>query len=94
MSEYGVDFRNEILISSGCRKEFDEAIDYFEDIEAGLGYDFAVEVYLALKEPQLFQRLANIRRKYPQMFGQQVSIWDLTFRGERKYLYCGCYALA
>ncbi len=32
-----------------AEKEFDEAIDYFEEIERGLGYDFAVEVYLAVE---------------------------------------------
>ena len=25
--------------------EFNEAIDYYEKIETGLGYDFAIEVY-------------------------------------------------
>ena len=29
--------------------EFVQAIDYYEDCEAGLGYDFAVEVYSAIE---------------------------------------------
>lgn len=29
--------------------EFVQAIDYYEECEAGLGYDFAGEVYLAIE---------------------------------------------
>ena len=32
-----------------AEKEFNEAIDYYEDIELGLGYDFALEVLSAIK---------------------------------------------
>lgn len=32
-----------------AEKEFYEAIDYFEEIEIGLGYDFAVEIYAAIE---------------------------------------------
>lgn len=28
-----------------AENEFNEAIDYYEDIEPGLGYDFAIEVH-------------------------------------------------
>lgn len=28
-----------------AEKELNEAIDYYEDIEPGLGYDFALEVH-------------------------------------------------
>ena len=28
-----------------AEKEFNEAIDYYEDIEPGLGYDFALEIH-------------------------------------------------
>ena len=31
-----------------AEKEFLEAIDYYEEREAGLGFDFAVEVYAAI----------------------------------------------
>ena len=30
-----------------AEKEFNEAINYYEDIRPGLGYDFALEVYSA-----------------------------------------------
>ena len=31
-----------------AESEFNEAIDYYEEIEHGLGYDFAGEVYLCI----------------------------------------------
>lgn len=31
-----------------AKKEFNKAIDYYEDIEPGLGYDFALEVYSSI----------------------------------------------
>ena len=32
-----------------AEKEFNEAIDYYEEIEPGLGYDFALEVHSTIK---------------------------------------------
>ena len=32
-----------------AEEEFNKAIDYYEDIEPGLGYDFALEVYSAIQ---------------------------------------------
>jgi len=32
-----------------AEKEFNKAIEYYEDIEPELGYDFSVEVYLAIQ---------------------------------------------
>ncbi len=32
-----------------AEEEFTKAIDYYEDIEPGLGYDFALEVYSAIQ---------------------------------------------
>ena len=32
-----------------AEEEFNRAIDYYEDIEPGLGYDFASEVYSAIR---------------------------------------------
>ena len=32
-----------------AEEEFNKAIDYYEDIEVGLGYDFALEVYSAIQ---------------------------------------------
>jgi len=32
-----------------AEEEFNQAIDYYEDIEPGLGYDFALEVHATIK---------------------------------------------
>ena len=32
-----------------AEEKFNKAIDYYEDIESGLGYDFASEVYSAIR---------------------------------------------
>jgi len=32
-----------------AEEEFLKAVDYYENIESGLGYDFALEVYSAIK---------------------------------------------
>ena len=32
-----------------AEKESNTAIDYYEEIESGLGYDFALEVYLTIR---------------------------------------------
>lgn len=39
-----------------AEKEFVEAIDYFEELEIGLGYDFAVEVYFAIERAVAFPK--------------------------------------
>ena len=31
-----------------AEEEFNQAIDYYEEIEPGLGYDFALEVYASI----------------------------------------------
>ncbi len=36
--------------------EFNEAIDYYEEIESGLGYDFALEVYSAINRSVEFPK--------------------------------------
>jgi plasmid stabilization system protein ParE len=36
--------------------EFNSAIDYYENIEPGLGYDFAVEVYSAIQRAGAFPK--------------------------------------
>ncbi len=33
-----------------AEKEFMNAIDFYEEIESGLGYEFAIEVYSAIQE--------------------------------------------
>jgi plasmid stabilization system protein ParE len=41
--------------------EFNDAIDYYEDKERGLGYDFAVEVYATI------QRIIAFPKAWPVM---------------------------
>jgi plasmid stabilization system protein ParE len=41
--------------------EFNEAIDYYEDKDRGLGYDFAIEVYATL------QRIAAFPKAWPTL---------------------------
>ena len=36
--------------------EFNEAINYYENIESGLGYDFALEVHSAIKRSVEFPK--------------------------------------
>ena len=33
-----------------AEKELNDAIGYYEDVESGLGYDFALEVHSAIKQ--------------------------------------------
>ena len=44
--------------------ELNEAIEYYEDKEKGLGYDFAVEVYSAL------ERTASYPKAWPTFEGE------------------------
>ena len=39
-----------------AENEFNKAIDYYEDIEPGLGYDFALEVYSTIKRSVEFPK--------------------------------------
>ncbi|WP_295405224.1 type II toxin-antitoxin system RelE/ParE family toxin [uncultured Thiocystis sp.] len=39
-----------------AEKELNAAIDYYEEIEPGLGYDFALEVHAAIKRAVYFAR--------------------------------------
>ena len=36
--------------------EFNRAVDYYEEIEPGLGYDFAVEVYSTIQRSVAFPK--------------------------------------
>ena len=38
-----------VLFHPDAESEFNAAIDYYEDIEKGLGYDFSLEVFSALE---------------------------------------------
>jgi len=39
-----------------AEEEFNEAIDYYEDIELGLGYDFALEVHSTIERTVEFPK--------------------------------------
>jgi hypothetical protein len=39
-----------------AENEFNTAIDYYEEIESGLGYDFALEVYLTIRRAVEFPK--------------------------------------
>jgi plasmid stabilization system protein ParE len=56
-----------------AEEEFNQAIDYYEEIESGLGYDFALEVYSAIKRsvefPKAWAELdGEIRRSLVRRF--------------------------
>ena len=56
-----------------AESEFQEAINYYEDIRADLGHDFAVEVYAAIQRavsmPESWMLIdANIRRSLVARF--------------------------
>ncbi len=56
-----------------AKREFNEAIDYYEDIEPGLGYDFALEVHStilrAVNYPKAWTVLdGDIRRSLVRRF--------------------------
>jgi plasmid stabilization system protein ParE len=54
-------------------KELNEAIDYYENLEPGLGYDFALETHSAVKRAIAFPRAwpeidGDIRRSLVRRF--------------------------
>ncbi len=59
--------------------EFNEAIDYYEGIELGLGYDFAIEVYNTIQRSASFPKAwsiieGDIRRSLVKRFPFGVFI--------------------
>lgn len=50
---------------SEAEDEFNQAIDYYEEIEPGLGYDFALEVYATI------QRSIEYPDAWPVLQGEQ-----------------------
>jgi hypothetical protein len=53
--------------------EFNKAIDYYEEIESGLGFDFAIEVYSAIQRAVAFPKAwpvidGDIRRSLVRRF--------------------------
>jgi hypothetical protein len=56
-----------------AEEEFNQAIDYYEEIEPGLGYDFALEVYASIHRsveyPKAWSHLeGDIRRSLVRRF--------------------------
>lgn len=56
-----------------AEKEFNKAVDYYEDIEPGLGYDFALEVYSTIKRSVAFPKAwavlgGDVRRSLVKRF--------------------------
>ncbi len=56
-----------------AEEEFNKAIDYYEDIESGLGYDFALEVYSTIQRSVKFPKAwgvleGEIRRSLVRRF--------------------------
>ena len=60
--------------------EFNEAIDYYEGIEPGLGYDFALEVHFAIQRAVEFPKgLASVGRRHQTVSGQPLSLRRSVF---------------
>ncbi|NEV60374.1 type II toxin-antitoxin system RelE/ParE family toxin [Thiorhodococcus minor] len=56
-----------------AEKDFNTAIDYYEDVESGLGYDFALEVRAAIKRAVDFPKAwavleGDVRRSLVKRF--------------------------
>jgi len=47
-----------------AEKEFNDAIDYYEAIRSGLGYDFSIEIYTAV------QRSVSLPKTWPILVGE------------------------
>ena len=62
-----------------AEEEFNKAIDYYEDIEPGLGYDFALEVYTAIQRAVKFPKnVASVGRRNQEMFGKAISLRNIV----------------
>ncbi len=66
-----------------AESEFNEAIDYYEEIEPGLGYDFALEVYSAIQRSVAFPKAwpvieGEIRRSLVKRFPYGVLYSEET----------------
>ncbi len=62
-----------VLFHPDAELEFNEAIDYYEDVENGLGYDFSIEIANAISRIIAFPKAwpvidDNIRRALVRRF--------------------------
>jgi len=60
--------KNELLFYPEAEEEFNQAIDYYNDVEQGLGDDFAYEIYTSIRRvvefPKAWPVLENeVRRR-------------------------------
>ena len=66
--KYGPGLKNELLFYPEAEEEFNQAIDYYNDVEQGLGDDFAYEIYTSIRRvvefPKAWPVLENeVRRR-------------------------------
>ena len=64
-----------------AEEEFNDAVEYYESIESGLGYDFALEVYAAIKRsvdfPKAWAELeGDVRRSLVRRFPYGILYSD------------------
>ena len=76
-----------------AEKELNEAINYYEDVEPGLGYDFALEVQFNHQSLSRFPKgMGHFGRRCQEIFGKTFSIWYSVLRRERRNIHCGSNA--
>jgi hypothetical protein len=56
--------------------ELSEAIEYYENRESGLGYDFSSEVLPLSGTSSAFQPLAGHGRKFPALSCKSFPVWN------------------
>lgn len=64
--------------------EFNEAIDYYEQVSEGLGFDFAREVYAAVQCSALPKSLASDWRRNQAVIATEVFVWDFVCGRKRR----------
>lgn len=75
--------------------ELINAIEYYEGYEKSLGYDFSLEVYLAIERAVSYpQAWPIIEPDIKESFSQKISLWGSLFSRIRRNIYCCCNASA
>jgi hypothetical protein len=74
-----------------AEEEFSAAIEYYEERETGLGYDFSVEIFTTIHNIKHSPcRVAGCRRRYPSLSRKPLPFWcSLQHRTKRHFHYCG-----
>jgi hypothetical protein len=61
--------------------EFWDAIQYYEEVDQGLGHDFAVEVYSAVQRAVAYPcSMGATGRRSASRAGSKISLWCSVFR--------------